>query len=108
MINALELTGRDLKTTRLVCNGAGAAAIACIELIKAMGFNADNIILCDTKGVIHPGRTEGMDQWKSAHAGENDNRTHDKAVKGGELVLRLAPKRPTTENKGRTAEPTPT
>src|SRR5215468_2511415 len=58
LINALELTGRDLKTTKLVCNGAGAAAIACIELIKAMGFAADNITLCDTKGVIYQGRTE--------------------------------------------------
>jgi malate dehydrogenase (oxaloacetate-decarboxylating)(NADP+) len=62
LINALELTGRDLKTTKLVCNGAGAAAIACVELIKAMGFNPENIILCDTKGVIFQGRTEGMNQ----------------------------------------------
>jgi len=53
LINALHLTGRDLKTTRLVCNGAGAAAIACIELIKSMGFSPENVILCDTKGVIH-------------------------------------------------------
>ncbi len=49
LINALELTGRDLKTARLVCNGAGAAAIACVELIKSLGFNPDNIIMCDTR-----------------------------------------------------------
>ncbi len=70
LVNALTLTGRDFKTAKLVCNGAGAAAIACIELIKAMGFNPENIILCDTKGVIYKGRTDGMNQWKSAHAVE--------------------------------------
>src|ERR1700761_3501148 len=64
LINALEITGRDMKTTKMVCNGAGAAAIACVELIKAMGFNPENIILCDTKGVIYQGRSEGMNQWK--------------------------------------------
>ena len=53
LINALDLTGRDIKTTKLVCNGAGAAGIACLELLKAIGFTADNIILCDTKGVIY-------------------------------------------------------
>src|SRR5688572_14346446 len=59
LINALQLTGRDLKTTKLVCNGAGAAAIACVELIKSMGFAPENITLVDTKGVIYQGRTEG-------------------------------------------------
>ncbi|TIL24166.1 MAG: NADP-dependent malic enzyme, partial [Mesorhizobium sp.] len=52
LINALEITGRDMKTTKMVCNGAGAAGIACIELMKAMGFAPENIILCDTKGVV--------------------------------------------------------
>src|SRR6201991_1223058 len=79
LINALELTGRDLKTTKLVCNGAGAARIACVELIKAMGFNPDNIILVDTKGVIYQGRSEGMNQWKTAHAARTDTRTLEEA-----------------------------
>ncbi|MGO7697010.1 malic enzyme-like NAD(P)-binding protein, partial [Rhizobium leguminosarum] len=79
LIKALELTGRDLKTTKLVCNGAGAAAIACVELIKAMGFAPENVILCDTKGVIYQGRTEGMNQWKSAHAAKTDTRTMEEA-----------------------------
>ncbi|MHB0951099.1 MAG: NADP-dependent malic enzyme [Allorhizobium sp.] len=92
LINALELTGRDFKTTRLVCNGAGAAAIACIELIKAMGFNPENIILCDTKGVIYQGRVEGMNQWKSAHAVKTDRRTLDEAMKGADVVLGLSQK----------------
>src|SRR3979411_2490160 len=68
LLNALDLTGRDIPQTKLVCNGAGSAGIACLELLRAIGFNPDNIILCDTKGVIYQGRTEGMNQWKSAHA----------------------------------------
>jgi len=63
LINALHLTGRDIKSTKLVCNGAGAAGIACMELLKAIGFTPGNIILCDTKGVIYEGRTDGMNQW---------------------------------------------
>ena len=66
-----HLTGRDIKNTKLVCNGAGAAGIACLELLKAMGLPPDNVILCDTKGVIYQGRTEGMNQWKSALRGED-------------------------------------
>src|SRR5580693_9043710 len=65
LINALELTGREIKTTKLVCNGAGAAGIACLELLRAIGFRPENLILCDTKGVIYEGRTDGMNQWKS-------------------------------------------
>ena len=68
LINACHLTGRELRDTRLVVNGAGSAGIACIELLKAMGMRSEHIILCDTKGVIYKGRTEGMNQWKSAHA----------------------------------------
>jgi len=92
LINALDLTGRDTKTTKLVCNGAGAAAIACIELIKALGFNPENIILCDTKGVVYQGRTEGMNQWKSAHAARTDKRTLAEAMDGADVVLGLSAK----------------
>src|SRR3546814_2487966 len=67
-INVCYLTNRDLKDVKVVVNGAGAAAIACTELIKAMGVRSDNVIMCDRKGVIYQGRPEGMDQWKSAHA----------------------------------------
>ena len=63
-----HLTGRKIEDTKLVCNGAGAAGIACLELLEAIGFKPENLILCDTKGVIYQGRTEGMNQWKSAHA----------------------------------------
>jgi malate dehydrogenase (oxaloacetate-decarboxylating)(NADP+) len=92
LINALALTGRDFKTTKLVCNGAGAAAIACIELIKAMGFAPENIALCDTKGVIYQGRTEGMNQWKSGHAIVTDLRTLEEALVDADVFLGLSAK----------------
>ncbi|WP_412050933.1 NADP-dependent malic enzyme [Hoeflea sp. Naph1] len=92
LINALHLTGRDLKNTRLVCNGAGSAAIACVELVKAMGFTPQNITLCDTKGVIYKGRTEGMNQWKSGHAIETKARTLADAMDGADIVLGLSAK----------------
>ena len=92
LINALEVTGRDMKTARLVCNGAGSAGIACIELIKSMGFTPENVILCDTKGVVWQGRTEGMNQWKSAHAVKTEARTLAEAMEGADIVLGLSAK----------------
>ena len=90
LINALDLTGRDIKNTRLVVNGAGSAGIACIELLKAFGMQHDNIILCDTKGVIYQGREEGMNQWKSAHAADTDARTLEDAMKGADGFFGLS------------------
>src|SRR6187401_2011735 len=75
LMNALQLTGRDMRDVKLVCNGAGAAGIASLELLKATGFRPENLILCDTKGVIYQGRKEGMNQWKSAHAVNTTART---------------------------------
>jgi len=92
VINALDLTGRNIKDVKVVVNGAGAAAIACLELIKAMGLPHNNAILCDTKGVIYKGREEGMNQWKSAHAAETDRRTLAEAVVGADLLLGLSVK----------------
>ncbi|PDQ18788.1 NADP-dependent malic enzyme [Mesorhizobium sanjuanii] len=92
LINALEITGRDMKTTKMVCNGAGAAGIACIELMKAMGFAPENIILCDTKGVVFQGRTEGMNQWKSAHAVKTEARSLAEALDGADVFLGLSAK----------------
>jgi len=92
LINALQLTGRDIRTTKLVCNGAGAAAIACVELAKAYGVAPDNVIVCDTKGVVYKGRTEGMNQWKSAHAVETKLRTLDEAMRGADVALGLSVK----------------
>ena len=92
LINALQLTGRDMKTAKLVCNGAGAAAIACVELAKAYGMAHDNVIICDTKGVVYKGRTEGMNQWKSAHAAETKLRTLEEAMRGADVAFGLSAK----------------
>jgi malate dehydrogenase (oxaloacetate-decarboxylating)(NADP+) len=90
LINACHLTGRELKDVRVVVNGAGAAAIACTELIKAMGVRHDHVIMCDRKGVIWVGRPEGMDQWKSAHAANTDARTLEEALVGADVFLGLS------------------
>ncbi|MCC6001824.1 MAG: NADP-dependent malic enzyme [Pararhodobacter sp.] len=92
LINALELTGKQLQDCRIVLNGAGAAGIACIELLKAMGARHDNCIVCDTKGVIYQGRTEGMNQWKSAHAVKTEARTLEEAIKGADVFLGVSVK----------------
>jgi malate dehydrogenase (oxaloacetate-decarboxylating)(NADP+) len=92
IINAAHLTGRKLEELKIVVNGAGAAGIACLELIKSLGVRADNVILCDTKGVVYRGRTEGMNQWKSAHATETKARTLVEAVKGADVILGLSKK----------------
>jgi malate dehydrogenase (oxaloacetate-decarboxylating)(NADP+) len=92
ILNALKLTGRDISKTRLVCNGAGAAGIACLDLIKGLGFAPENIILCDTKGVVYQGRTEGMNQWKSAHAVVTDRRTLAEAMVGADIFFGLSVK----------------
>ncbi len=92
LINALHLSGKKLEECKIVLNGAGAAGIACLELIKAMGARHDNCIMCDTKGVIYKGRKEGMNQWKSAHAVETDARTLEDAMKGADVFLGVSAK----------------
>jgi malate dehydrogenase (oxaloacetate-decarboxylating)(NADP+) len=92
LINACHLTGRALAETRMVVNGAGAAGIACIELLKAMGMRAENILLCDTKGVIFQGRTEGMNQWKAGHAVATTKRTLADACAGADVFFGLSAK----------------
>ena len=89
LINACYLTGRKMSDIKVAVNGAGAAAIACTELVKAMGVRGDNVIMCDRKGVIHKGRTD-LDQWKSAHAVETDKRTLADAVDGADVFLGLS------------------
>ncbi len=90
LINACHLTGRNLADIKVVVNGAGAAAIACTELIKAMGVKHENVIMCDRKGTIYQGRTEGMDQWKSAHAVPTEARTLKEALLGADVFLGLS------------------
>ncbi|WP_375703156.1 NADP-dependent malic enzyme [Bartonella sp. AD13SXNS] len=107
VLNALTLTGRDMQNTRLVCNGAGSAGIACIELIKAMGFRSENIILCDTKGVVYEGRKEGMNQWKSAHAIRTDKRTLMEAMEGADIFFGVSAKGALTPEMVKSMAPQP-
>jgi malate dehydrogenase (oxaloacetate-decarboxylating)(NADP+) len=97
LINALQLTGREIKTTKVVCNGAGAAGIACLELLRAIGFRPENLVLCDTKGVIYQGRTEGMNQWKSAFAVKAEARTLADAIVGADVFFGLSVKGAVTQ-----------
>jgi malate dehydrogenase (oxaloacetate-decarboxylating)(NADP+) len=92
LINALHLTGREIDKTRMVVNGAGAASIACVELLKTMGLPPDHVVLCDTRGVIYRGRTDGMNQWKSAHAVETKARTLAEAIEGADAFFGLSAK----------------
>jgi len=92
VINAIDLTGRDIKDVKIVVNGAGAASIACTELVKAMGVPHENVIMCDSKGVIYQGRKEGMNQWKSAHAITTKHRTLKQALVGADIFLGLSVK----------------
>ncbi|MCK8785454.1 NADP-dependent malic enzyme [Roseomonas sp. NAR14] len=98
MINACHLTGRALADLKLVVNGAGAASIACVELLKAMGVRPNNVILCDTKGVVYRGRTAGMNQWKSAHAVETEARTLAEALVGADAFFGLSVKGALTQD----------
>ena len=107
MLNAMRLTGRDIKQTKLVCNGAGAAGIACLDLIKAIGFEPANVILCDTKGVVYRGRSEGMNQWKSAHAIDTDARTLADAMVGADIFFGLSAKGALTPEMVKSMAPNP-
>src|SRR5215203_1531141 len=98
LLNALHLTGREIKDTKLVCNGAGAAGIACLELLRAIGFRPDNLILCDTKGVIYEGRSEGMNQWKSGAAVKTKTRTLADALQGADVFFGLSAKGAVTQD----------
>ena len=97
LINALELSGKKIEDVRIVLNGAGAAGIACLELLKSMGARHDNCIMCDTKGVIYQGRTEGMNQWKSAHAVVTKARSLEEALKGADVFLGVSAKGAVTQ-----------
>ena len=89
LVNACHITGRKLEDVKVVVNGAGAAAIACTALIKAMGVKHDNVLMCDRTGVIYTGRDK-VDQWKSAHAVDTDRRTLEEALEGADIFLGLS------------------
>jgi len=107
LINALHISGKKIEDCRIVLNGAGAAGIACLELIKSMGAQHDNCIMCDTKGVIYQGRTEGMNQWKSAHAAKTDARTLEEAMQGADVFLGVSAKGAVTGDMVASMAPNP-
>jgi malate dehydrogenase (oxaloacetate-decarboxylating)(NADP+) len=90
LINALDLTGRRLADIKIAVNGAGAAAIACVELLKTMGLPGQNVVLCDSRGVVWRGRSDGMNQWKSAHASDTKARTLGQAIEGADVFFGLS------------------
>ncbi len=92
LINACHITGRELKDVKVVLCGAGAAGIASLDLMKAMGVRHDNCIAVDNTGVIYRGRSAGMNQWKSAHAVDTDARTLAEALVGADVFLGLSAK----------------
>jgi len=89
IINACQLTDRRIEDLTVVVNGAGAAGIAVLDLLKAMGVHPDNAILCDSKGVIHSER-DNLNQWKAAHAVQTDKRSLAEAVNGADCFLGLS------------------
>ena len=89
LINALHLTGRDIKDTRVVVNGAGAAAIACADLIKAMGLPQQNLLMLDRTGILYVGR-DGINQWQSTHAVDTPRRTLEEALDGADVFMGLS------------------
>jgi malate dehydrogenase (oxaloacetate-decarboxylating)(NADP+) len=107
VINAAHLTGRRLEDLKVVVNGAGAAGIACLELIKSMGVKNENVLLCDTKGVVYRGRTSGMNQWKSAHAVETKARTLEEALVDCDVFLGLSVKGAVTQDMVKTMAKAP-
>ncbi|GAB4299818.1 MAG: NADP-dependent malic enzyme [Desulfuromonadia bacterium] len=92
LINALELIGKKIEKIKIVINGAGASAIACANLAISLGVNPDNLIMCDTKGVIYKGRTEGMNKYKERFARDTPLRTLAEAVVGADVLYGLSSK----------------
>ena len=107
LINACHITGRELKDVKVVLNGPGAAGIATLDLIKAMGVAPSNVIAVDRTGVLYRGRSEDMNQWKSAHAVDTDARTLAEAVAGADVLIGLSAKGAFTPELIATMAPNP-
>ncbi len=92
LINATHITNKKLDELKIVVNGAGAAAIACLDLMTAFGVKKSNIILCDTQGVIYKGRASGMNKWKEQYAQETQLRTLGESLKNADTFIGLSVK----------------
>ncbi len=88
--NALRIVEKDISDIKLVASGGGAASIACIDLIVSMGLPKENVTVCDSKGVVYKGRTEGMNEFKEKYAVDTENRTLDDAIEGADLFFGLS------------------
>ena len=106
ILNALEITGRKIGEATIACNGAGAAALACLDLLVSLGASKDNILVCDRKGVIHDGRTD-LDKYKSAYAAKTDKRTLAEAMDGVDIFLGLSAKDSVTPEMAASMAPKP-
>ncbi len=107
LLNALSISGKKIEDVKIVLNGAGAAGIACIELLKTMGAKHENCIVCDTRGVIYQGREAGMNQWKSAHAVATELRTLEEAMFGADVFLGVSVKGAVTPEMVKSMAPDP-
>jgi malate dehydrogenase (oxaloacetate-decarboxylating)(NADP+) len=107
LINALHLTGRDMGRVKMVVNGAGAAGIASLDLLAAMGLKKRNVLLCDTAGVIYKGRTEGMNEWKAQWATTSNARTLEDAMQGADVFFGLSAAGAVTQDMVRSMAPKP-
>jgi len=90
LLNALELNGKNIKDLKLVVSGAGASAIACTNYYVSLGVKIENVLLCDSKGVIYKGRTEGMNKFKAKYAAVTERRTLEDAMEGADVFLGLS------------------
>lgn len=97
LINACHITNRKVEDIKIVVNGAGAASIACVELMKKIGVGKNNVVICDTKGVIYEGRTDGMNKWKEKHAVQTEKRTLEEVMVGADVFLGLSVKGAVTQ-----------
>jgi len=107
LINALELVGKKIEDIRIVVNGAGASANSCAKLAIALGVKPNNMIMCDTKGVIYKGRTEGMNPYKALFAVDTPFRTLEEAAKGADVLFGLSAKGAFTPDMVRSMAPNP-
>ncbi len=107
LINALELVGKKIEDIRIVVNGAGASANSCAKLAIALGVKPNNMIMCDTKGVIYKGRVEGMNPYKALFASDTPFRTLEEAAKGADVLFGLSAKGAFTTDMVRSMAPNP-
>ncbi len=97
LTNALEITNKQIQNTRIIINGAGAAGIACAKMFLSLGIASENLILCDTKGVIYKGREQGINPWKVKYANDTNTRTLEEAIAGADVFFGVSRKEVLTD-----------